>query len=215
MLDPHGFVATCNSTHFFIVRGEEVWTSSGNYCLAGITRANIIARFAAEHGIASVRAGFQPLRCLLRRRSLRHRHFRRRRPCDRGGRTQHRRRHARTADLTAPGALSWNFSMPSAHATVSGIAPLRIAMWSGPRNISTAMMRAWENRGDTAVWDEPLYAFYLTAPASSTPAPTKSLPPAIRIGAEVVAALDGRRARRQACLLPEAHDPSHARRGGS
>jgi hypothetical protein len=38
---------------------------------------------------------------------------------------------------------------------------LRIAMWSGPRNISTAMMRAWENRGDTAVWDEPFYAFYL------------------------------------------------------
>jgi len=34
-------------------------------------------------------------------------------------------------------------------------------MWSGPRNISTAMMRAWENRGDTAVWDEPLYAYYL------------------------------------------------------
>lgn len=40
-------------------------------------------------------------------------------------------------------------------------APARIAMWSGPRNISTAMMRAWENRGDTAVWDEPLYAYYL------------------------------------------------------
>ena len=38
---------------------------------------------------------------------------------------------------------------------------VRIAMWSGPRNISTAMMRAWENRGDTAVWDEPLYAYYL------------------------------------------------------
>ena len=37
-------------------------------------------------------------------------------------------------------------------------APLRIAMWSGPRNISTAMMRAWENRGDCAVVDEPLYA---------------------------------------------------------
>ena len=43
MLDPHGMVATCNSTHFFIVHGDEVWTSSGNYCLAGITRANIIA----------------------------------------------------------------------------------------------------------------------------------------------------------------------------
>lgn len=39
--------------------------------------------------------------------------------------------------------------------------PLRVAMWSGPRNISTALMRAWENRPDTAVWDEPLYAHYL------------------------------------------------------
>ena len=39
--------------------------------------------------------------------------------------------------------------------------PLRLAMWSGPRNISTAMMRAWENRGDCAVIDEPLYAHYL------------------------------------------------------
>jgi branched-chain amino acid aminotransferase len=42
MLDPHGFVATCNSTHFFIVREGEVWTSSGDYCLDGITRRNII-----------------------------------------------------------------------------------------------------------------------------------------------------------------------------
>ena len=37
----------------------------------------------------------------------------------------------------------------------------RIAMWSGPRNLSTAMMRSWENRPDTAVIDEPLYAAYL------------------------------------------------------
>ena len=43
MLDPHGFVATCNSTHFFIVRKGEVWTSSGNYCLGGITRGNVIS----------------------------------------------------------------------------------------------------------------------------------------------------------------------------
>jgi branched-chain amino acid aminotransferase len=43
MLDPHGFVATCNSTHFFIVRKGEVWTSTGQYCLGGITRANVIA----------------------------------------------------------------------------------------------------------------------------------------------------------------------------
>jgi len=44
MLDPHGFVATCNSTHFFIVRKGEVWTSSGRYCLAGITRAKVLER---------------------------------------------------------------------------------------------------------------------------------------------------------------------------
>jgi len=46
MLDPQGFVATCNSTHFFIVRegrhGPEVWTSSGDYCLGGITRRKVI-----------------------------------------------------------------------------------------------------------------------------------------------------------------------------
>jgi len=42
MLDPHGFIATCNSTHFFIVRRGEVWTSTGQYCIPGITRGNII-----------------------------------------------------------------------------------------------------------------------------------------------------------------------------
>jgi branched-chain amino acid aminotransferase len=50
MLDPHGFVATCNSTHFFIVRRAEVWTSTGKYCLGGITRGNVIA-LCREHGI--------------------------------------------------------------------------------------------------------------------------------------------------------------------
>ena len=42
MLDPHGFVATCNSTHFFIVRRGELWTSTGNYCLDGITRRKVL-----------------------------------------------------------------------------------------------------------------------------------------------------------------------------
>jgi branched-chain amino acid aminotransferase len=50
MLDPHGFVATCNSTHFFIVRKGEVWTSSGDYCLGGITRSNVI-QVCREEGI--------------------------------------------------------------------------------------------------------------------------------------------------------------------
>ena len=52
MLDPHGFVATCNSTHFFMVRKGEVWTSSGKYCLGGITRANVL-RLCHVHGIAA------------------------------------------------------------------------------------------------------------------------------------------------------------------
>jgi hypothetical protein len=50
-------------------------------------------------------------------------------------------------------------------------APVRIAMWSGPRNISTAMMRAFENRPDTAVVDEPFYAAWLAA--TGTPHPMR------------------------------------------
>ena len=42
MLDPHGYVSTCNSTHFFIVKDGAVWTSTGDYCLGGITRQNIV-----------------------------------------------------------------------------------------------------------------------------------------------------------------------------
>ena len=42
MLDPNGFVSTCNSTNFFIITNNEVWTSSGEYCLNGITRGSII-----------------------------------------------------------------------------------------------------------------------------------------------------------------------------
>jgi branched-chain amino acid aminotransferase len=57
MLDPLGFVATCNSTHFFIVRGEEVWTSSGKYCIPGITRANVL-RVCREAGIPAFEKDF-------------------------------------------------------------------------------------------------------------------------------------------------------------
>ena len=57
MLDPNGFVATCNSTHFFIVRRGEVWTSSGDYCLGGITRANVL-RICREAGIPSFEKNF-------------------------------------------------------------------------------------------------------------------------------------------------------------
>ena len=57
MLDPLGFVATCNSTHFFIVRKGEIWTSSGRYCLGGITRG-IVLEIAREAGISAIEKDF-------------------------------------------------------------------------------------------------------------------------------------------------------------
>ena len=57
MLDPHGFVATCNSTHFFIVRGGELWTSTGDYCLGGITRS-IVLESARDAGIVARERNF-------------------------------------------------------------------------------------------------------------------------------------------------------------
>lgn len=75
--------------------------------------------------------------------------------------------------------------MPQAAAA----APVRIAMWSGPRNISTALMRAWEHRGDCAVSDEPLYAHYLAVTGLDHPA-----------AAEVIAAGDTDLARVTAAL---------------
>jgi hypothetical protein len=53
--------------------------------------------------------------------------------------------------------------------------PIRIAMWSGPRNISTAMMRAFENRADTAVLDEPFYAAFLAATGIDHPLRAQTL----------------------------------------
>lgn len=63
---------------------------------------------------------------------------------------------------------------------MSGAGAVRIAMWSGPRNISTAMMRSWEARGDCVVADEPLYAHYLIATGRDHPG-----------AAEVIASQDG------------------------
>ncbi len=57
MLDPHGFVATCNSTHFFIVRKGEIWTSSGKYCLGGITRG-LVLEIGREAGIPAIEKDF-------------------------------------------------------------------------------------------------------------------------------------------------------------
>ncbi|WBB60779.1 hypothetical protein O7599_35695 [Streptomyces sp. WMMC500] len=47
--------------------------------------------------------------------------------------------------------------------------PRRIALWSGPRSLSTALLRSWESRADTAVSDEPFYAYFLTATGADRP----------------------------------------------
>lgn len=57
MLDPLGFVATCNSVHFFIVRKGALWTSSGKYCLGGVTRG-VTLEIAREAGISAIEKDF-------------------------------------------------------------------------------------------------------------------------------------------------------------
>ncbi|MEM0968579.1 MAG: aminotransferase class IV [Verrucomicrobiota bacterium] len=57
MLDIHGFVSTCNATNFFLVKKGEIWTSSGKYCMNGITRGKVID-VAREYGIVVLEKDF-------------------------------------------------------------------------------------------------------------------------------------------------------------
>ena len=57
MLDIHGFVATCNATNFFMIKNGEVWTSTGQYCMNGITRGKVI-KVASDHGIPWYKKNF-------------------------------------------------------------------------------------------------------------------------------------------------------------
>jgi branched-chain amino acid aminotransferase len=59
MLDPHGFVSSCNATNFFCVRDGVVLTSSGDYCFNGVTRANVI-RLCRDNGIPITVGNFTP-----------------------------------------------------------------------------------------------------------------------------------------------------------
>jgi hypothetical protein len=70
--------------------------------------------------------------------------------------------------------------------------PMRIAMWSGPRNISTAMMRAWGNRPDTFVCDEPFYAYYLSATGRDHPGREEVIAHGETDWRKVIAQLTGR-----------------------
>lgn len=69
--------------------------------------------------------------------------------------------------------------------------PVRIAMWSGPRNISTAMMRSWGNRPDTFVCDEPFYAHYLHATGREHPGAAAVIANGETDGRKVIAQLTG------------------------
>lgn len=68
-----------------------------------------------------------------------------------------------------------------------------VAMWSGPRSLSTAMLRAWENRDDTTVCDEPLYACYLAETGIDHPMRDEVMAAQPTDWREVVAALTGPR----------------------
>lgn len=57
MLDINGFVSTCNATNFFMITNGEVWTSTGQYCMNGITRHNVI-RVCEKHGIPCYQKNF-------------------------------------------------------------------------------------------------------------------------------------------------------------
>jgi hypothetical protein len=68
---------------------------------------------------------------------------------------------------------------------------VRIAMWSGPRNISTAMMRSWGNRADTFVCDEPFYAYYLEATGRAHPGAAEVIAKGETDSRKVIAQLTG------------------------
>ena len=176
MLDPHGFVATCNSTHFFIVRKGEVWTSSGKYCLGGITRGLVIETCreagipvfekdfsltdvygADEAFVTGTFAGLTPVRVV-------------------DGRKLTDGRGPMVERLQALYARRVERDLKEQRE-----APVtrRIAMWSGPRNLSTAMMRSFGNRADTFVSDEPFYGCFLKATGADHP-----------MREEVIAAMD-------------------------
>ena len=90
--------------------------------------------------------------------------------------------------------------------------PIRIAMWSGPRNISTAMMRAWGNRDDTIVIDEPFYAYYLKVTGIEHPGADEVIATGETDWRKIVTHLTGPNRERQTDFFSETDDtPSVAR----
>jgi len=73
----------------------------------------------------------------------------------------------------------------------TGVEPVRVAMWSGPRNLSTALLRSFGARPDTLVVDEPLYAYYLAATGIDHPGRAEVMASQPTRWEEVAAALTG------------------------
>ena len=191
MLDPHGFVATCNSTHFFVVKHvdgvDEVWTSDGRFCLDGITRGNVL-RVCRDNDIVARETTFSLTDVYSAREAFVTGTFAASYRCG-----------AWTAAPSAPAAAArWSSACSTCTSTwwmptwpAGGAVTRRsgVAMWSGPRNISTAMMRAWENRPDTVVVDEPLYAAFLARTGIDHPGRDLTLASRTADQAEAIAAL--------------------------
>ena len=154
MLDPHGFVATGNSTHFFVVRSlgcRPRGVDLGRPLLPGRHHPGQRAPALPGARHPARRAHVQPHRRLLGRRGVRDRDLRRRRAGAHGGRAADRHRPARAGGRAAATALPVARGRRRGRPDRAGVT-VRLAVWSGPRNISTALMRSWENRPDCAVW---------------------------------------------------------------
>ena len=192
MLDPHGFVATCNSTHFFVVKGTPGGAGGvdlGRPLLPGRHHPRERARAVPHRRHHRPRDDLQPHRRLQRAGGLRDRDVRGRRTGADGGRPHDRHRGARPG-RRAPAADVRRPRRRRRRGTVGAVSgETRVAMWSGPRNVSTAMMRSWENREDTVVVDEPFYAAYLLRTGIDHPGRETVIASQPTDPAEVVAAL--------------------------
>ena len=116
------------------------------------------------------------------------------------------------AELARPGRIETTGSgldTPNEGPKVLHVTPLRIAMWSGPRNLSTALMRSFGNRPDCTVVDEPLYAAYLAATGLDHPGRDEVIASQPTDWRVVCAGADDR-AGGDAGAVPEAHDPPPA-----
>ena len=166
MLDPHGFVATCNSTHFFIVKAPT--TARG----VDVRRPLLPGRDHPRQRAADVprrrhhrpRDDVQPDRRLQRRRGLRDRHVRRRRTGAHRRRPHHRHRLPAARWSSGCSGCTSTWSTPTWRAARRhdrrrgrGRRPGRDVERARATS-RTALMRSWENRPDTVVVDEPLYA---------------------------------------------------------